>query len=168
MSKYSQTQEKRKGIENDKSPTDPGKSRRAFTMTELEKLFYSRSAAGRILNLPWWDVEVIEIGSDAILVETPQEQQYISKTAFHQDFVTYRQQQARSLRVRFDDKTWTIYNTENGHSITVSNIYEGHRPQCNCKDFEKHHKACKHIYAVLLTLGYNTLSEYLGSTAKAS
>ena len=120
---------------------------------------YSRTAAGRIMGLQWFEVEILAIQQTDVLVETKAGRFTIEKQQFRDDFVQYRKDGAKTLiATREDENSWIVKNPERGSYSSV-NIVNG-IPLCSCEDYASHGKACKHIYAVLNQMGFDSLRDY--------
>lgn len=85
---------------------------------------------------------------------------------FQQDFVDFRQQ--RSREILLSRLTKTLYACKSAaHDQVYSVVLEADGLRCNCKDWEIQseqgieHPCCKHGYAVLRSLGCDSLQDYL-------
>lgn len=134
----------------------------------VQNLIYSQSAAERILNLPPFSVVKVElIDSQQIKVTTAKKQEYcISRPKFLQHFAHIRQLRAKKLQVSRGNyrNLFIVTNPENNHCYRVRTTAT--KVECKCRDYQKQQEilskgCCKHGYAVLQTLGFDSLSNYL-------
>ena len=138
-----------------------------------EQYVYSRGAAAAILELKKKDIE--EVAPTAIAIRiylTNGSSKLVSKRLFKEYFATSRQQRGEEITIHQMD-TKVNYLAESQRE--VGKYYEVHilpsHLTCTCADWrmqneELHleHPTCKHCYAVLKSLNFATLKEYL--TAK--
>lgn len=149
-------------------------------MVNKRNLLYSVSAALRILTArlaPWGKVAVIEKLSEfrgkfhAVYTirfgkTLRRWSVYISKKTFKHHFVDRRKNEAQKLIVRHWEKenTYSVFNASKGTLYHVNAWEDG--LFCECEDFSNQKKflgkaCCKHAYAVLGYLGFDSLKEYL-------
>ena len=137
-------------------------------MINAQNLIYSKSAAARILQVDYLEIENLEIWNKVILVKVREQRPtFISKKTFKQHFAEWRRTKAKALQA-----TPHLYNQD---LFTVHNPYKDTRYQvsvhsqeliCNCEDWSNQKEylgkaCCKHCYSVLNYLNYSTLKEYL-------
>lgn len=140
----------------------------------MPQLFFTKAAALRILPFAR-QIEAIRVfkGSIQVTYRTKNGRcsTFLSKTAFYSDFLTFRQQGAKSVMVR----RWSAGSYTNHYECFSSkseNIYTvkliAGLAMCECPDYEKQHQelgkakvGCKHIIATLNHVGYGSLVEYL-------
>jgi len=136
-------------------------------ITEAEKYVYTRSAAQRITNR---EIEKLEIWRYCCLVK-PRNQRptFISKKSFKEDFAQSRKKRASEIGVthqKINTKLFTVNSSRDiFHNYSV--IAKEDHLYCDCPDQDRQRELnitpamCKHGYAVLMTLGCNSLKEYI-------
>jgi hypothetical protein len=149
----------------------------------MPSLIFSKTAASRLLPFAT-KIEVVRVFRGSIqityLTKNGRCSTFVSKTAFYQDFITFRQEGAKSCTVRrwgagsyqsryevFSGKTEKIYTVELAGGLAM----------CRCPDYEKQYQelgkakiGCKHVIATLNHVGYGSMAEYMdavSSRAKA-
>ena len=130
---------------------------------------YSKKAASTILNRK--DVVKVEIWANVIWVRFSKGSRFVSKKAFTALFARNRQTSGAAIA-----EIGAVDNIKGGLFTVISqsqnDVYhvelDTDHLTCNCMDYSvqfdclKIKKAtCKHGYAVLKTLGYGTLSDYI-------
>ena len=140
-------------------------NRRAHSLAD--KLVYNRKAAARLLNVEYDSVEFVYVADNYVLVGLYNTSVKLAKEQFKQLFVSDRQARSKSLTVTQNignPTQYTVRNEDNGHRYKVQikpdSIY------CECADYHKQIEAlgrgcCKHSYALLNELGYNSLENYI-------
>ena len=134
-------------------------------MVTRNNLVYSIAAAQRIIGIAQRIFEVRE-WAWVILVRGPGFCQFMSKKLFKKHFADRRRTEAQSIDIVIDDRDASHY------TAIGSSIYQLHTHDqgviCTCEDFRNQvrllnakHSICKHGYAVLNHLGFNSLSDYL-------
>ncbi|MEO1403474.1 MAG: SWIM zinc finger family protein [Cyanobacteria bacterium J06635_1] len=129
-------------------------------------LVYSAAAVRRLLGLPHhWPVKV-EPFADVVWVWIKgQRPTFWPKQAFKQHFCHWRQRQARKVEVINIRPNYFAART-----VGKTSIYRlDARPEgifCTCEDFHRqlsnwNRGCCKHCYAVLTHLGFDSLGDYL-------
>ncbi len=141
-------------------------------MITRENLIYSASAAARILGIIYGQSRiVVREWFSVIWVWVPGHRpRFMSKAAFKKHFVERRKAAARSLRVTqhlMDRSAFTVRNEDKGSTYIVQAVPAG--LICECEDYRNQMQflgqgCCKHSYAVLNHLGFNSLSSYLNAT----
>ncbi len=139
-------------------------------MVSQTNLVFSKSAASRILCIPKDWIAGFKIFYRVCWIWIRGSRpRFISKKIFLRHFAEYRQQQGRQLTA----KSWpevlgsfTVENPAKGSSYPVT--LDSNGPACDCEDYSNQIKhlgkgVCKHGYAVLLSLGYGSLREYLAA-----
>jgi hypothetical protein len=133
-------------------------------MATLNTIVYSIQAAQRILNLKSGVFKVQE-WAWVVLVVGKNFSRFMSKKLFKKHFVDHKKEQSKTIQIiqnsrsqfaaKSNDKIYQLEATRN--AVT-----------CNCKDYTNQlsiikQACCKHGYAVLNTLGFDSLSSYLSS-----
>jgi hypothetical protein len=142
-------------------------------MVTRENLVYSASAAARILGIVHGHSPiVVREWFSVIWVWVPgYRPRFLSKAAFKRHFVERRKAAARALlvtqRIMDDDAAFTVRNEAKDSTYTVQKVPSG--LICDCEDYRNQVQflgrgCCKHSYAVLNHLGFNSLSSYLNAT----
>jgi len=140
-------------------------------------LIFSKAAALRILKEAK-RIEDIHIYSEAVQVmycaKGDRSSTLIPKQAFFQDFTTFRQQGATTVKVR----PWTCGSYTNHYECRSADSDRIHTVKllggtaiCDCRDCERQMAElgtaeCKYVYATLNYLGHASLSEYLEAQSK--
>jgi hypothetical protein len=140
-------------------------------MITRENLIYSASAAARILGIIYGHSRIVVREWCAVIwVWVPGHRpRFMSKAAFKRHFVERRKAAARALRVTqhiMNPTAFTVRNEAKGSTYTVQTVPAG--LVCQCEDYRNQvqflgHGCCKHSYAVLNHLGFNSLSSYLSA-----
>lgn len=152
----------------------------------MSSLFFTKAAALRILRFAK-SIEAIRIFNGTIqvtyLTKNGRCSTFLSKSAFYQDFVAFRQEGAKTIRV----KRWGAGSYTNHYDCHSAQSDPGtgksplaHRTytvklvaglaMCECPDYEKQHQefgkaktGCKHVLATLNHVGYGSLAEYMNA-----
>lgn len=142
-------------------------------------LIFSKAAALRILPFAL-KIEAIRVFKGSIqvtyLTKDGRCSTFLSKKAFYNDFLTFRQRGARGCTViPFGAGCYS------GHyevrSLKGENIYTVKRiariPRCSCPDYHQQERelgkasvGCKHVIAVVNYLGYNSLTQYIEAVSQ--
>lgn len=145
----------------------------------MSSLFFTKAAAARLLPFAT-KIETLRVFKGAVQVTYSTRNgryfTFLSKTAFFQDFVTFRQEGAKTCTVKpwgagsyqcrydiFSSMSEKIYVVELSAGIAM----------CICPDYEEQRKqlgkakiGCKHILATLNYVGgYSSLAEYIDTMA---
>lgn len=140
-------------------------------MVTASNLIYSVSAAARILGIFYGQSRIViqEWASVVWVWVKGRRPQFISKRVFLQHFADWRKAQARGLKVTqhlFTPTSYTVRNEPKNSTYEVEVI--GDRVQCQCEDYRNQEQffsgqryACKHSYAVLFHLGFDSLAAYI-------
>ena len=138
-------------------------------MVTAQNLLYSVAAARRILGIYYPEIKVtIQVWAKVILVISDgRRPRFISKKVFQQHFVDWRKQQAQSLVVEQDTllrRKFRAINFKKGSTYTVGAYSDV--ICCECEDYKNQMRfwdkaMCKHSFAVLNYMGYNSLSQFL-------
>lgn len=97
---------------------------------------------------------------------------FISKTAFKQHFVDRRKADAQDVRVRaIEDGSYTAFSIMSGRQYSLKATEKA--IACTCEDYYNQIQffgrgVCKHGYAVLNFLGFNSLKDYLNDCYTAN
>jgi len=85
-----------------------------------EKMLYSRSAANRILGVMPHHIK-IQVWPKVVLAQVKGSRpRFLSRKAFHQDFVETRKSLATELEVKLNSQNqYLVFNPENGHQHQV-------------------------------------------------
>jgi hypothetical protein len=140
-------------------------------MVTRENLVYSASAAARILGIVQSHSPImVKEWVSVIWVWVPgYRPRFLSKAAFKKHFVERRKAAARTLLVTqhiMDDTSFTVRNEAKDSIYTVQKFPSS--LMCDCEDYRNQVQflgrgCCKHSYAVLNHLGFNSLSSYLNA-----
>ncbi len=135
-------------------------------MINPRNFVYSKAAAARLLGVPvhlilgfqkWWRVCWVWVAG--------RRPTFISLKAFKQHFVDWRKQQARSLCVAQASSTWfRVVNPKKSTAYSVWAFADG--LDCECSDYKNQvmilkKACCKHCYAVLQWLNFESLADYI-------
>ncbi|MGF1570583.1 MAG: SWIM zinc finger family protein [Nodosilinea sp.] len=136
-------------------------------------LLYSAAAVRRILGLsPSAPVQQREFFKVVWVWVKGQRPTFISKAQMKAHFVARRRAEARSLQVVVDPQhpcCATVINPATGSQHRVTG--EADRIACDCEDYHWQVQGfgrgcCKHGYAVLAHLGYDSLGDYQAAQAR--
>lgn len=135
-------------------------------MINAINILYSKAAIARIEGISPKDVVRFEVWAKVVFVIIRgRRPRFYSKKLFKQHFVTHRQQQARSLYTNRVKGNW--FRAVNPKKGTAYDLYAMHDAiDCTCEDYSNQIKflkkaCCKHGYALLLHLGFETLADYI-------
>lgn len=144
----------------------------------MSTLIFTKTAAARLLPFAT-KIEVLRVFKGAVqvtyLTKNGRCSTFLSKTAFFQDFVNYRQEGAKTCTV----KRWGAGSYQCRYEVFSSmseKIYtvelSAGTAMCNCPDYEEQHRqlgkakiGCKHAIATLNHVGYGSLAEYVDTMA---
>lgn len=125
-------------------------------------IVYTKSATARILNINPRHVLRVELWANCVFVVVKGiGARFVSKRAYHNAFVQFRKDGARRLVVSLNSSGGYLV-TGGSEPHTVSADLE-----CNCYDSAAQalafgrSGACKHVYAVLGAMGYDSLRDYV-------
>ncbi|PSN19880.1 hypothetical protein C7271_04980 [filamentous cyanobacterium CCP5] len=136
-------------------------------MATRSNLLYSAAAIRRMLGLKASvPVHLREFFKVVWVWVKGQRPTFISKADLKAHFVEHRQDEARSLQVTDWLRTpprYTVTNPASGAQYIVAE--RGDRLDCTCEDYHWQQQffgrgCCKHGYAVLQYLGYDSLGQY--------
>ena len=133
-------------------------------MVTRNNLVYSIAAAQRIIGIAQRIFEVRE-WAWVILVRGPGFCQFMSKKLFKKHFADRRRVEAQNIDIAIDAQDASHY-TALGSSIYHLHAHD-QGVSCTCEDFKnqvhilKREGICKHGYAVLSHLGFDSLSDYV-------
>ena len=139
-------------------------------MVTASNIIYSASAARRLLGLrPSAKVEIREFVRVIWVWVEGQRPTFMSKKVFLNHFVDFRKAQARGLKVteRLDIANhYTVRNLQKDTAYVVEKRADG--VFCTCDDLNNQLESfgrgcCKHGYAVLVSLGFGSLREYIAA-----
>ena len=132
-------------------------------------LFFNLASVARIAEAPIALIDRFEVWDHAVAVVFKKgwglRPKFLSKKKFYSSFVEDRKARSKSITVTqnlFADRIYTARNESNDHAYTViaaSSI------ECQCADYRAQLSfigkgCCKHGYAVLNHLGFNSLSDW--------
>ena len=135
-------------------------------MVSKSNFVFSKAAASRILGVAKNLISGFKVFFRVCWVWVQGARpRFISKKLFTQHFAEYRQQQGRELAVAGWPQMPNWYEV-GGVSNNYPVVLEPTGPECACEDYKNQiailgRGVCKHGYAVLLSLGYCSLREYL-------
>ncbi|MBD2259809.1 hypothetical protein [Pseudanabaena sp. FACHB-2040] len=137
-------------------------------MATRSTMLYSAAAVRRMLGLsPSTPVQLREFFKVIWVAVKGQRPTFISKAQMKSHFVQHRQAEAAQLQVTDwlrDPGQFTVTNPESQSRHQVSCLRD--RLECDCEDYYWQRQAfgrgcCKHGYAVLNYLGFDSLRTYL-------
>ena len=132
-------------------------------------LFFNSSTIARIAEVPVDSIDRFEIWDRVILVIFKKNRglrpRFLSNMLFYSSFVEDRKSRSKSIQVTpnaFADRIYTARNESNDHTYTV---IAAESMECQCADYRNQiafigKGCCKHGYAVLNHLGFNSLSDW--------
>jgi hypothetical protein len=134
-------------------------------------LVYSAAAVRRLLGLAADAMVIVREWAFCVWVWVRgQRPQFWSKNKFKQHFADHRKAQATRLSVSRVANFDSVFSV---HNVTKRSFYQVYvtadKVVCGCDDYrnqdaflEGKRRCCKHGYAVLQFLGFNSLREYVG------
>jgi hypothetical protein len=144
----------------------------------MSTLIFSKAAATRLLPFAT-KIETLRALKGAIQVTYSTRNgrcsTFLCKTAFFQDFVAYRTEGAKTVKVkRWGAGSYTnhyeCFSSKSERIYTVK-LLAG-LAMCECPDYEKQHQelgrskiGCKHVIAVAHHLGHSSLQEYMDAVS---
>jgi hypothetical protein len=141
-------------------------------------MLYTKSAALRILSQLAIKIESVQLIRNTVQVTYRTQHgrcsTFLSKRVFKRDFVEFRKANAQSITITRTAEHSTIYTAWNVGQKTVYQVTLSPQSiQCECEDYRQQVEAfkigcCKHGYALLNTIGYSNLNEYLNSQVIAA
>lgn len=138
-----------------------------MTTRNASNLIYTAANAARILGKRFQGLQ-IQVWFNCVYIHAKgQFSRFVSKTAFKQMFVDFRKAGAKALTVTanlFVPNTFKVRNESKNTAYDVLIIEKN--ITCGCEDYNNQMEAmgkrvCKHGYAVLNHLGYNSLADYV-------
>jgi hypothetical protein len=136
------------------------------TMINSQNFVFSKAAAARILGVPLWAIAGFEKWWKVCWVWVKGRRPvFISLKAFKQHFVEWRKEQSQSLCVaKVTDSHYRVVNPKKNSVYSVWLFQDG--LDCECEDFRNQvlilkKACCKHCYAVLTWLRFDSLTEYI-------
>lgn len=131
-------------------------------------LVYSAAAVRRILANSFPVVRIEKWWKVCLVVFKGCRPRFVSRAAFLKHFVEWRKAQARALQVTRHvgfSYIFAVRNESKGSVYQVQTFLGG--LNCQCEDFQNQAQffgqaCCKHGYAVLSYLGFDSLSGYIG------
>ena len=132
-------------------------------------LFFNLASVARIAEAPVDSIDRFEIWDRVILVIFKKNRglrpRFLSNMLFYSSFVEDRKSRSKSIQVTpnaFADRIYTARNESNDHTYTV---IAAESMECQCADYRAQLSfigkgCCKHGYAVLNHLGFNSLSDW--------
>ena len=129
-------------------------------------MLYTMTAASRILKTSFNRIKWVQVFHKVINVcvkgSSPR---FISKKLFWSAFVAFRQESAKNVKVkRIGERHFQALGKEEIYDLELTpNLVT-----CTCVDYKNQIEqlgkgCCKHGYAVLATLGFSTLAEYIAA-----
>lgn len=137
-------------------------------MATRSTLIYSAAAIRRMMGLPASvPVQLREFFNVVWVWVKGDRPTFVSKADFKRHFVERRKAAAESLAVTDwlrDPPRYTVKNPETGAAHLV--VEQGDRLDCDCEDYQWQQRfmgrgCCKHGYAVLRYLGFDSLDDFM-------
>ena len=138
----------------------------------MPSLFFSQSAVARVSGIESRFIERFEVWESVVMVVFEKglalRPRFLSKKSFYADFVESRKNLARQIKITkqlFSETKYTARNIKNDHTYEVE-VDNDNRIVCQCRDYRDQIQfmgrgVCKHGYAVLSYLGFNSMAEYV-------
>lgn len=132
-----------------------------------QELIYSVSNAIRILGKKFSNIR-IQVWANVVYVWAKGKvSRFVSKSKFKQQFVEFRKEGATGLdvvKVPFETGEYMVSSASKDGSYLVQCLTD--KLTCTCQDYQAQYAAmnkacCKHCYATLNHLGYNSLADYI-------
>ena len=138
----------------------------------IEALIYTQTAAIAITNKPVVEVKVWANVVFVKFVKGYGSPRFVSKKAFRKEFAASRQRRGQQMNeaglVQSQPASPDSFLVQSSKSFDLYIVQlEDKYVSCMCKDWDRQRQAgiltptCKHGYAVLNTLGFSRLSEYV-------
>lgn len=133
-------------------------------MVNKNNLIFSIAAAQRILNIKSGIYQVQE-WAWCVWVRGKNFCKFFSKKVFYKHFANYRKEQSKEVDIiqnPQDENEFTAISTSNLYKVEA----QSDRVICECEDYKNQSKfigtgICKHGYAAISILGFETLQSYL-------
>lgn len=138
-------------------------------MSEAIKMLTPKSTTAKLIQLPINEIkETLLLQGNVVAVATYFTWYLIPLKYYKEYFVESRKARINQVVIDFSDGT-TAINKDNGHVYKL--IQESDGIYCQCQDYANQRKAfskgcCKHGYALLNELGFNSLAEYVENQVK--
>lgn len=137
------------------------------------ELLTPKSTTAKLLQLPIKEIKDTMLCSGSMVaVVTELSVYFVALSRYKEYFVESRKRRASQVIIDFANNKTVAYNRENGNNYQL--IKETNAIYCECEDYKNQRAAfntgcCKHGYALLNQLGFNSLAEYVADQAyKAS
>lgn len=140
-----------------------------YIPTTLETKLYTLTRAAKILGIKTSQIEFIYPMTDGCLIGLWNDSIFIKKVEFVKLLGLERKARSRQLVVTpnaFNDNTYTVRNEGKNTAYRVETYQES--ISCTCQDYQNLTRdfntskvLCKHGYAVLNTLGFASLKEWI-------
>jgi hypothetical protein len=131
-------------------------------------ILFSVAAVKRMLDLPKDAVVKIREFFKVVWVWVEGKRPtFISKQAFKQHFVDRRKADAADVNIRDrNDGSYAAFSIQSGRQYTITPT--GKEILCTCDDYHNQRQfwgggVCKHGYAALFFLGFNSLKDYVNA-----
>lgn len=128
-----------------------------------QSLVINKSAAARILSVATRIVqEVREFAFTVWVWVKGQRPRFMSKSAFQREFIRFRREAGKLLQVLSSHRSafGTCFKVEGSTDFYWVEA-QTDRVVCTCEDFNTHRQPCKHQYAVLHSLGLDSLESLI-------
>lgn len=134
-----------------------------------KEIVYTASAARRILGEFLAPIQVVKFWRSVWVWVKGHRPRFMSKAAFKNEFVRFRSFAAKSISVTknlFDSNKFSVRSESRDRLYELEATDSG--LTCSCRDHRDQiaafgRGACKHGYAVLGILGFNSLKDYINS-----
>jgi hypothetical protein len=144
----------------------------------MSSLFFTKAAAIRLLPFAT-RIEAVRVFRGSIqityLTQNGRCSTFVSKSAFYQDFIAFRQEGAKTCTVkRWGAGSYTnhyeCFSSKSERIYTVKLL--GGLAMCGCEDYQRQHQelgkakpGCKHVIATLNHVGYGSIAEYMDAVS---
>lgn len=134
-------------------------------MINPKNFIYSRAAVARMLGIASQLVKKVEVWANCIFVIVQgRRPRFWKKASFTNHFVDHRKFEARYYEVSAkSDSKFEVWNSKSSYQLEAFQT----EIKCPCEDYNNQQRifkgkgCCKHGYAVLHSLGFDRLSEYI-------
>jgi hypothetical protein len=138
-------------------------------MVTKSNLIYSIAAAARILGKKIFEVRHMPfvVLVRGLLANGQKFCRFVSKQAFRDHFANRRKEEAKKIDIMVDPHNQNQFSAISNQSSSIYKLEaQADRITCTCEDYRNQRNIlkggiCKHGYAVLFHLGFNSLSDYL-------
>jgi hypothetical protein len=138
-----------------------------YIMSKLEAMLCTKKAAAKICGMYIDDIKSVKLNGESVIVSTGEIFVIEKKQQFMDEFIRSRRRSADGLIAVQDNFHTNIFHVgSSSGNEPYKNIFTRYGVTCNCPDYANQLEAfngdgsCKHIYASLNSIGFDSLKEY--------